>query len=380
MFRVISRFVIGHTRGWRRRQAIDGYLRDLGRASGRIPRAAAGARCGRRSWSGATRGTASSGPPPASGWTRWSSWRRRRFEGVPASSTTSAAVAGADALHPRFTRGFLERPAARLRPRARRRRASPGSAQRPVRRERSGADFRDLAEALRRPALVPGGGGAAHPRDDPLASRRRSARCSPRGTGNRTRSPTGARRRSTPTTTSPASTRSTRCRPRSARRGSRSSCSSARSWCASTTAARCSRSIRASSAAAARPQRLPGRAQPLHAACARADPAARRRTGRSRGQLAERLFEGALPWAKRQGHKLLRLAERYSPARLDAACRRALEVDLIDVRRLERILVEALEQETTAPSQPLPPPPGRFARPGAVFALTATQTTTGASR
>ena len=103
--------------------------------------------------------------------------------------------------------------------------------------------------------------------------------------------------------------------------------------------------------------------------------------GEAVGALAERLFEGPLPWAKlRQGHKLLRLAERYSPARLDAACLRALEVDLIDVRRLERILVEALEQETTAPSQPLPPPPGRFARPGAVFALTSTQTTTGASR
>ena len=103
--------------------------------------------------------------------------------------------------------------------------------------------------------------------------------------------------------------------------------------------------------------------------------------GEAVGALAERLFEGPLPWAKlRQGHKLLRLAERYSPARLDAACLRALEVDLIDVRRVERILVEAIDQETTPPQQPLPPPPGRFARPGAVFALTATQTTTGASR
>ena len=103
--------------------------------------------------------------------------------------------------------------------------------------------------------------------------------------------------------------------------------------------------------------------------------------GEAVGALAERLFEGPLPWAKlRQGHKLLRLAERYSAARLDAACRRALEVDLVDVRRVERILVEAIEQETTPQQQPLPPPPGRFARPGAVFALTATQTTTGASR
>ena len=46
--------------------------------------------------------------------------------------------------------------------------------------------------------------------------------------------------------------------------------------------------------------------------------------GEATGAFAERLFEGPLPWAKlRQGHKLLRLAERYSPARLDAACRRA---------------------------------------------------------
>ena len=83
---------------------------------------------------------------------------------------------------------------------------------------------------------------------------------------------------------------------------------------------------------------------------------------------AERLFDGPLPWAKlRQGHKLIRLGERYSPERLDVACRRALSVDLIDVRRLERILVEALEQEATQPEPP-PMPPGRFARPGAVFA------------
>ena len=102
--------------------------------------------------------------------------------------------------------------------------------------------------------------------------------------------------------------------------------------------------------------------------------------GEATGAFAGRLFAGPLPWAKlRQGHKLLRLAERYSPARLDAACRRALEVDLVDVRRVERILVEALEQETTPP-EPRPPPPGRFAHPGAVFALTATQTTRGTSR
>ncbi len=89
------------------------------------------------------------------------------------------------------------------------------------------------------------------------------------------------------------------------------------------------------------------------------------------GEFAQRLFAGTQPWYRiRQGHKLLRLGERYTPQRLDAACRRALDVDLIDVKRLERILVQALEEETT-PQLPLPLPPGRFARPGSVFALSA---------
>jgi len=73
----------------------------------------------------------------------------------------------------------------------------------------------------------------------------------------------------------------------------------------------------------------------------------------------------------RQGQRLLRLAERYTPERVDAACARALGFDLVDVRRLERILVLALEHE----GQPAPPAEqrvqallsGRFARPGAAF-------------
>ncbi len=91
--------------------------------------------------------------------------------------------------------------------------------------------------------------------------------------------------------------------------------------------------------------------------------------GPSVAEFADRLFQGPLPWAKvRQGQKLLRLGQRYTPDLLDAACRKALEVDLIDVRRVERILTEALEREN-APPHPQPLPPGRFARPGSVFAL-----------
>ena len=87
------------------------------------------------------------------------------------------------------------------------------------------------------------------------------------------------------------------------------------------------------------------------------------------GEFAERLFDDRHPWSKiRQGHKLIRLGDRYTPRRLDAACQRALDVDLIDVNRVERILVQALEQEAM-PQMPLPMPTGRFARPGSVFAL-----------
>jgi transposase len=88
------------------------------------------------------------------------------------------------------------------------------------------------------------------------------------------------------------------------------------------------------------------------------------------GVFAEKLFSGPTPWSKlRQGQKMLRLGERYTPARLNAACHRALTVELIDVRRLERILVEALEEEAIPVAAVATAPPGRFVRPGNVFAI-----------
>src|SRR5439155_16068937 len=87
---------------------------------------------------------------------------------------------------------------------------------------------------------------------------------------------------------------------------------------------------------------------------------------------ATQLLSGELPWAKlRQGQKLLRLAERYGAERLAAACTRALAFELLDVRRVERILLQALEREglpTLPPDERLRPLPGaRFARPGRAF-------------
>jgi transposase len=61
---------------------------------------------------------------------------------------------------------------------------------------------------------------------------------------------------------------------------------------------------------------------------------------------ATKLFEGPLPWAKlRAGLKLVSLGERYGGERLDAACARALFYGLVDVRRLQRILLRALDAE-----------------------------------
>jgi len=102
--------------------------------------------------------------------------------------------------------------------------------------------------------------------------------------------------------------------------------------------------------------------------------------GEDVGVFGDRLLGGPTPWSKlRQAQKMLRLGERYTPARLNAACRRALAVDLIDVRRLERILIEALEEEAMPAASLATMPPGRFARPGAVFAIKASRSEGGLS-
>src|SRR5260370_24514808 len=66
--------------------------------------------------------------------------------------------------------------------------------------------------------------------------------------------------------------------------------------------------------------------------------------GSAAGDFTDKLLSGEFPWSRlRQAQKLLRLAERYAPARLDAACRRALHLDLLDVHPLQRRLEPGLE-------------------------------------
>jgi hypothetical protein len=82
------------------------------------------------------------------------------------------------------------------------------------------------------------------------------------------------------------------------------------------------------------------------------------------GQFVRVLLSGVFPWARlRQAQKLLRLAERYGAARVNAACARALAFELLDVRRVEGIVRTALERDPApADGGRVVPLPARFAR------------------
>ena len=98
------------------------------------------------------------------------------------------------------------------------------------------------------------------------------------------------------------------------------------------------------------------------------DPAYQVRKAKERGPHAgrfmERLLGCSFPWSKlRLAQKLLRLAETYGSGRLDAACKRALEYDLVDVFGVERILKQALDQDRPAVQRLFAfPLPGCFVR------------------
>ncbi len=77
--------------------------------------------------------------------------------------------------------------------------------------------------------------------------------------------------------------------------------------------------------------------------------------GENIGIFAGRLLSGNFPWANlRQSQKLMRLCDKYGSRTLDAACGRALSFDLINVRRLENIVKNALDtklREELSPSK-----------------------------
>ncbi|CAA9229159.1 MAG: Putative transposase [uncultured Acidimicrobiales bacterium] len=90
------------------------------------------------------------------------------------------------------------------------------------------------------------------------------------------------------------------------------------------------------------------------------------------GAYTAAVLDHPLPWTKmRQAYALLGLVKRWGPDRVEAACRRALDAEAIDVGLIGRMLDRATETATA--EQPATPPaapskPARFARDPKHFA------------
>ncbi len=94
-----------------------------------------------------------------------------------------------------------------------------------------------------------------------------------------------------------------------------------------------------------------------------------RQFGEATAFYANTLLGNRATWARlRSAHALLKLGERFGPEVLERACRQAIAVDLYDVRRLKTILLQAVERDDREEVEALPAP-GRYARPGDVFAV-----------
>jgi transposase len=91
--------------------------------------------------------------------------------------------------------------------------------------------------------------------------------------------------------------------------------------------------------------------------------------GEAIGIYASALLDTPLPWTKmRQVYRLLGLVKKWSPARVELACQRALDAEAIDVNLVSRML-ERGRETTEADTRPEPVViQGRFARDPAEFA------------
>jgi transposase len=86
------------------------------------------------------------------------------------------------------------------------------------------------------------------------------------------------------------------------------------------------------------------------------------------GAYARGLLDNPLPWTKmRQVYALLGLVKKWGAERVDAACARALDAEVIDVGLVGRMLERGTEK-AEPPPQPPPAAAGRFARDPAHFA------------
>ncbi len=90
------------------------------------------------------------------------------------------------------------------------------------------------------------------------------------------------------------------------------------------------------------------------------------------GAYARRLLEGPLPWTRmRHIYRLLGLVQRFGAQRVNEACQRALELDVVDVNRVARMLALALETHKSVPPLRAKPSslPLRFERAASEFTV-----------
>jgi hypothetical protein len=104
--------------------------------------------------------------------------------------------------------------------------------------------------------------------------------------------------------------------------------------------------------------------------------AAAHRHGQAVGTYAQRLLEVPLPWTKmRQVYRLLGLTRRYGSTPVEAACARALELEVISVGKIASMLERATEQTVLSPPAAATTATARFARDPAEFTGGARQLT-----
>ena len=94
--------------------------------------------------------------------------------------------------------------------------------------------------------------------------------------------------------------------------------------------------------------------------------------GEQIGIYAVRLLDDPLPWTRmRKVYRLLSVAKRFGAERVEHACRRTLELGVVDVTRVQRMVERALEQEHQEAGRPRLAPVlhPRFARDPSDFAV-----------
>jgi hypothetical protein len=66
-------------------------------------------------------------------------------------------------------------------------------------------------------------------------------------------------------------------------------------------------------------------------------------------------------------YRLLGLTRTYGPTAVDIACARALELDVLDVKKIARMLEQALERQPAQAPAKVVGGPARFARDNSEF-------------